>query len=100
MYQKSNLMKTSLIIFINQQEHIFEKIKILQFLNKYFQITNKVIQCEIDYSFNTESIFPVPFTLEELKEAQDGIYNLLQIIKDRMNLFTSRIPPTMPFLHV
>jgi hypothetical protein len=76
----------------------------LKFLNNCFQITNTLIQREINRlldvsNTNKKSLFSLSFTLEELQEAQSEINNLLDVINERMDILKTWIPPTMPFLN-
>lgn len=81
-----------------------EKLKVLTFLNKCFEITRDVIQQEIDYilgrplTMKKSSNAPSSFTLEELQQAQSKINDLLTNIEKRLATLKTWIPPTMPFL--
>lgn len=88
---------------INHQKQDVNKIKILQFLNKCFQVTDEIIQREIHQllnppNTNKKSLTSSSFTLEELQEAQHKIHNLLDVIRERIAILKAWIPPTMPFL--
>jgi len=89
---------------VNRQKDVADKIKVLTFLNKCFEITHNVIQREIDQMLGMpettkKSLNPAsPFTLEELQQAQSKINDLLASIEKRMAALKTWIPPTMPFL--
>ena len=89
---------------VTGQKDIADKMRVLTFLNKCFEITHKVIQHEIDHMLgmpNTRkksSNAPSPFTLEELQQAQSKINDLLISIEKRVATLKTWIPPTMPFL--
>ncbi|CAF0731100.1 unnamed protein product [Adineta steineri] len=88
---------------VSGQKDVADKIKVLTFLNKCFELTHKVIQREIDRMLGTsetmkKSSIPSPFSLEELQQAQVKINDLLIKIEKRMDTLKTWIPPTMPFL--
>ena len=89
---------------MNRQKDVSDKMKVLTFLNKCFEITRDVIQQEIDsilgrsLTMKKSSNAPSPFTLEELQQVQSKINDLLTIIEKRMGTLKTWIPPTMPFL--
>ncbi|UJR20668.1 hypothetical protein I4U23_023789 [Adineta vaga] len=86
-----------------RQRHVADKFKILRFLQSCFQITNTIIQREIlriqnPSSVSKKSFLSSTFTLEDLEEAQNKIYNLLDTIEQKIAVLKTRPPPTMPFL--
>merc|ERR1711939_948144 len=88
---------------VNRQKDVADKIKVLTFLNKCFELTRNVIQREIDQMIGMpetikKSSNPAssPFTLEELQQAQNKINDLLTSIEKRMQTLKTWIPPTMP----
>ncbi len=89
---------------VNRQKDVAEKIKVLTFLTKCFEITRNVIQREIDHmlglpeTIKKSSNPSSPFTLEELQQAQSKVNDLLTTIEKRMATLKTWIPPTMPFL--
>lgn len=79
--------------------------KVLHFLNKCFQITDRVIQHEITRLSDSSRMHPTSepmstLMIEELQQAQHKIDNLLDTIEQRMVSLQTWIPPTIPFLGV
>ncbi|CAF3358512.1 unnamed protein product [Rotaria socialis] len=89
---------------VNRHKEPAERMEVLSFLNKCFELTHKVIQREIDYMLGMpgtqkKSSYPPPiFTLEELKQAQKKVDELLTSIQKQIQSLKTWIPPTMPFL--
>lgn len=89
---------------VNRQKDIADKVKVLTFLNKCFELTHNVIQREIDHMLGVNTIIKKssnpssPFTIEELQQAQNKVQDLLATIEKRMATLKTWIPPTMPFL--
>lgn len=89
---------------VGRQREVTEKIKVLTFLNKCFEITHDVIQREIDRMVGMPSAVKKSsngspsFSLEELQQAQSKVNDVLASIEKRMGAMKAWIPPTMPFL--
>ncbi|UJR28988.1 hypothetical protein I4U23_010206 [Adineta vaga] len=93
---------------VGRQREVADKIKVLTFLNKCFEITHDVIQQEIDRmigmpttgqtAVKKSSSLSSSFTLEELQQVQGKVNDVLASIEKRMANLKAWIPPTMPFL--
>ncbi|CAF0777706.1 unnamed protein product [Rotaria sordida] len=89
---------------VNRHKEPADRMKVLTFLNKCFELIRNVIQREINYMLemseiqNKSSHSQSPFTLEELKQAQRKTDDLLASIEKQMESLKTWIPPTMPFL--
>lgn len=89
---------------VNRHQEPAERMKVLSFLNKCFELTRNVIQREMDYMLGMSgaqkksSHVQPPFTLEELQQAQRKVNDLLTNIQKQTESLKTWIPPTMPFL--
>ena len=88
---------------VNRQKDLTEKLKVLTFLHKCFEITHKMIQKEINrvagsFEMNLSFDSSSSFNLEELRRAQAKVNDLLMSTEDRLVALKTWIPPTMPFL--
>lgn len=77
---------------LQNQKNISNKIKILKFLQEYFQIIQQVL-------IHQSSELLLMLTKTELDNAHLEIQHLLESIDRRLKIFRSFIPPTMPFLN-
>ncbi|CAF2989899.1 unnamed protein product [Rotaria sp. Silwood2] len=89
---------------LNRYKEPAERMKVFTFLNKCFELTRNVIQREVDFMLGMSETqrnsahSSSPFTLEELKQVQRKINDLLTSIEKQMEPLKTWIPPTMPFL--
>lgn len=81
---------------IDRQREFSDQIKILQFLNNCFRLTDTFIRREMIQP----RFFASLFTFDELERAHQQINELLRVIDIRLNTVKTWIPPTIPFLNV
>ncbi|CAF1349663.1 unnamed protein product [Rotaria sp. Silwood1] len=88
---------------VNRHKEPADRMKVLTFLTKCFELTRNVIQRELDLMLATSEtpdkpLHSSPFTLEELQQAQRKLNDLLTSIEKQVESLKTWIPPTMPFL--
>lgn len=96
---KLRLKETFIDRILQKQKDLSNKIKILKFLQEYFQTIQQILSNELFKFIHEPSELLFTLTKPELDKAYSEIQHLLESIDRRLKIFRSLIPPTMPFLN-